>query len=468
MRRERQGKIVATLGPASSAPQTIARLVAAGADVFRLNMSHGSHADHRACRDAVRALEAQCGRPIGLMADLQGPKLRVGRFRAGAAALAAGQAFRLDLDAAPGDERRVGVPHPEVFRALAAGDAVLLDDGRVRLRVVRCGDGFAETTVAGGGRLSDHKGLNLPGAHLPIPALTAKDRDDLAFALELGADWVALSFVQRPEDIAEAQRLVAGRAAVMAKLERPAAIACLAEIVALADGIMVARGDLGVEMAPEEVPGLQKRILRACREAGKPVVVATQMLQSMVSRPAPTRAEASDVATAVYDGADACMLSGETAVGAWPAQAVAMMSRITVAVENDPLWDPLAGEAEATGADAISAAAREVAATVGATAICAWSVSGATCLRAARVRPAVPILGLTPRIESARRLALAWGVHPVHAADAADFADMVERAAALAGSEGFARPGEAIVITAGVPFGRSGGTNTLTIARIRH
>ena len=466
MRRERQAKILATLGPATSSVADIDALFRAGVDVFRLNMSHGDRAGHRAAHDILRRLETDSGRPIGIVADLQGPKLRIGTFAGGGAALIDGQAFRLDLDGAPGDSNRVGVPHREVFTAVGAGARILLDDGRVALRVQESGADFASTTVEAGGVLSDHKGLNLPGVRLPIAALTDKDRTDLAFALDMGVEWVALSFVQGPEDVAEAQRLVDGRAAVMAKLEKPSAIDRLDEIIGLADAIMVARGDLGVELKPEDVPGIQKRIVRACRQAGRPVVVATQMLESMIKAPTPTRAEASDVATAVYDGADALMLSGETAVGSYPVEAVAMMDRIMISVERDPFYDPLATAAEATGADAISAAARQVAHTLAASAIVTYSVSGATTLRASRVRPDVPILGLTPRIESARRLTLAWGVHSVHTEDARDFNGMVRQACALARDEGFSQDGDAIVITAGVPFGTPGATNTLRIARV--
>lgn len=466
MRRQRQAKIVATLGPATSSRDTITALFQAGADVFRLNMSHGSQEDHRKNYDILRELETRFGRPIGVLADLQGPKLRIGSFANDAIELERGQAFRLDLDEAPGDTLRVGMPHPEIFAVIEAGHRILLDDGRVVLEVTRSGEDFAETTVIAGDGLSNNKGLNLPGVALPIAALTDKDRADLDFALELGADWIALSFVQRPEDIIEAHELIDGRAAVMAKLEKPSAIVELDEIVALSDGIMVARGDLGVELKPEEVPGLQKRIIRACRKAGKPVIVATQMLESMITAPTPTRAEASDVATAVYDGADALMLSGETAVGEYAAETVGMMDRIMVVVEQDTLYEPTIASPEATSADAISAAARQVVETVNASAIVAYSVSGSTTLRAARERPEVPILGLTPKVESARRLALVWGVHSVHTQDAHDFVDMVRHAVALAKDEGFAVPGERIVITAGVPFGTPGSTNTLRIARV--
>jgi pyruvate kinase len=336
MRRKRKVKIIATLGPSSAGPAMIRKLFEAGADVFRLNFSHGSHDDHRRNFEAIRALEDEVGHPIGVLMDLQGPKLRVGQFASGRIELTAGTRFRLDLDAAPGDAARAPLPHPEVFAALTPGTELLLDDGKLRLRVESCGPDHAETEVVTGGPLSDRKGVNVPGVVLPISPLTDKDRADLKFGLDLGADWVGLSFVQRPDDVDEARRLIGDRAAILIKIEKPAAIAHLSELIERADAAMVARGDLGVEMAPEEVPGRQKEIIRACRLAGKPVVVATQMLESMVHAPAPTRAEASDVATAVYDGADAIMLSAETAAGDYPVESVDMMDRIAISTESDP------------------------------------------------------------------------------------------------------------------------------------
>jgi pyruvate kinase len=470
MRRRRNAKIIATVGPACSTEAVLAKLFEAGADVFRLNFSHGSHEDHKARFDVIRALETKHGRPIGILLDLQGPKLRVGEFKGGRIELAPGAKFRLDLNPDWGDGRRAPLPHPEVFRALAAGTDLLLDDGRVRLRVDECGADFAETTVVVGGEISDHKGLNVPSAVLELSPLTRKDIEDLNYGLELGVDWVALSFVQRAEDVAEARKLIAGRAAIMTKLEKPAAIEHLDEIVALSDALMVARGDLGVELPPEDVPGIQKRIIRACRQAGRPVVVATQMLDSMVHSPTPTRAEASDVATAVYDGADAVMLSAETAVGEYPAEAIAMMDRIIYRVERDPLYRRIMQaehhDPEATSADAITAAARQVAKTISAAAIVTFSSTGSTTLRCARERPGVPIIGLTPRPDTARRLALAWGVHSVQIDDLHSFSEMVTKAVAAASREGFAKPGQRVVITAGVPFGTPGATNILRIALV--
>ena len=470
MIHHRRVKIVATLGPASGSPEVIADLLDAGADVFRLNFSHGNPDTHRATHGILRDLEAKTGRPIGILVDLQGPKLRLGTFAGGAARLEENARFRLDLSDEPGDEKRAPLPHPKVFAAIERGTDLLIDDGRIRLTVEESGDSYAETTVVTGGELSDRKGINLPNAILPLSALTEKDRTDLAFALELGVDWIGLSFVQRPDDIREARELIGARAAVLSKIEKPAAITELDEIIALSDAIMVARGDLGVELPVEEGPGLQKRIIRAAREAGKPVVVATQMLESMVQSPAPTRAEVSDVATAVYDGADAVMLSAESATGDYPVASVAMMDRIARQVEQDPLYETLIDAVpvapEATTADAISAAARQVAETLDVAAIVTFTTSGSTALRAGRNRPRVPILALTPNFTTARRLMLAWGLRCVHTEDATDFAHMLRLACRHAVSEGLASKGDRLVVTAGAPFGTPGTTNVLRIAVI--
>jgi len=471
MRRFRNAKIVATLGPASDTADVIRRLFEAGADVFRLNFSHGTHDEHRRRIATIRALEVDSGRPIGILTDLQGPKLRVGEMaNGGAVELVPGARLRLDLDRAPGDARRVPLPHPEVFAALHPGTDVLINDGKLRLRVLAAGKDFADTEVVVGGPLTDHKGVNVPDAVLPISALGAKDREDLRFALEEKVDYIGLSFIQRPEDVAEARRLIGGRAAVLSKLEKPTAIQHLEEIITLSDAVMVARGDLGVELPPEDVPSLQKQIVRACRQHGKPVVVATQMLESMIESPSPTRAEASDVATAVYDGADAVMLSAETAAGRYPVEAVTMMDRIVARVERDPFYrtirDAEHHDPEATGADAITAAARQVARTVSAAAIVTYTTSGSTALRAARERPDAPILCLTERVEAARRLAIAWGVQCVLTQDVQDFNDMVDKACRVARDNGFAGSGQRLVITAGVPFGTPGATNVLRIAWI--
>ena len=468
MRRRRSTKIIATLGPASIDQKTLRTLFETGADVFRLNLSHGTHETHAKTVATIRALEREAGRPIGILTDLQGPKLRIGEIKGGKAELVTGQRVVLDLDKAGGDDKRLPLPHKEVFAALEKGVDLLIDDGRVRLRIEKAAKDRAEARVEVGGVVSDHKGVNLPGTVLALSPLTAKDRKDLSFALAAGADWIGLSFVQRPDDIAEAKKLIAGRAAVMAKIEKPAAVERLEEIATLADAVMVARGDLGVELPAEDVPAVQKRIVRLCRAAGKPVVVATQMLESMISSPAPTRAEASDVATAVYDGADAVMLSGETATGKYPREAVDMMNRIIERVERDPHYRPLLDAVhatpEATAADAITAAARQVARTVSAAAIVTFTTTGSTALRAARERPESPILCLTPILDTARRLAVGWGLHCAVSKDATSFAEMVDMATAAALKEGFAKRGDRIVVTAGVPFGTPGATNVLRIA----
>jgi pyruvate kinase len=468
MRRQRSAKIVATLGPASSSLPMLRTLFDAGVDVFRCNFSHGTHDDHRKLFSAIREVEHDTGRPIGILADLQGPKLRLGDFAQGRVALPPGAKFRLDLDGTLGDQHRAPLLHPEVFQALKPGNELLVDDGKVRLRVTDCGPDFAETECLVGGTLSNHKGVNVPHCVLPISAVTEKDRADLSFALEHGADWIALSFVQRPEDVAEGRKLVGNAAGLMVKLEKPSAIRRLSEIIDLADALMVARGDLGVEMPPEDVPSVQKQIIHACRLAGKPVIVATQMLESMITAPTPTRAEASDVATAVYEGADAVMLSAETAVGEYPREAVAIMDRIARRVQEDPLYfSSLAAshfEPEHTARDAISVAACQVAGTVGAAAIVSFTSSGATALRAARERPSVPILVLSSSLATARRLALLWGAHCVPTPDIKNFNDMVQRAVRIAQRETIAGPGQRLVVTAGVPFGTPGSTNILRIA----
>ena len=471
LRRRRRTKIIATLGPASSTPEVLARLFQAGADVFRLNFSHGTHEDHAARFAMIRALEARVGRPIGILADVQGPKLRVGQFSGGRVHLQTGQTFRLDLNATPGNAQRVNLPHPEIIEAAGIGATLLLDDGKLRLRVTHKRADALETEVVVGGPLSDRKGVNVPDVVLPIPALTEKDRADLAFALDHGASYIGLSFVQRPEDVIEAKRLADGRAWIMTKMEKPQALENLEEIVRLSDAVMVARGDLGVELPPEEVPLAQKRIVRAARALGRPVVVATQMLESMISAPAPTRAEASDVATAVFDGADAVMLSAETAAGQYPFEAVNIMDRIVARVEQDQGWramiDASRPDPEHSAADAIAAAARQIGHTIGAAAIVAFTASGATALRVARERPEAPIIGFTPNDVTARRLAVVWGVHAVVSPDAHSLTEAVTRAVRAAATEGFAQAGQEIVVAAGVPFGHSGSTNTIRVATVR-
>jgi pyruvate kinase len=462
MIRARRARIVATLGPASR--DMVLALATAGADVFRVNFSHGTHKDHAETIEAVRHAEAALDRPLAVLADLQGPKLRLGEFKDGRIELHAGQAFRLDLDRKPGDSRRVGAPHPEVFAAIRQGALILLDDGKVRLRVTDHGPDFAETVVEAGEKLSDHKGLNLPGIAIPIPALTDKDRKDLAFALNQGVDWVALSFVQRAADMAELRQIVRGRAAVMAKIEKPAALEVLDEILDLSEAIMVARGDLGVELAPEEVPVVQKELIRAARDRGIPIIVATQMLESMITSPAPTRAEASDVAGAVYEGADAVMLSAETAAGQYPLEAVSIMDRIIARVERDPRWPELmAAEHAVEDADAMVAAATYAAEIAHTACLAAFTATGQTALRVARERPLMPTLALTPNLATARKLALAWGVEARVIPDIHDPEAMATVAGEAARRTGLAEPGDRVMIIAGLPMGSPGAANILRL-----
>ncbi|MDG6093575.1 pyruvate kinase [Acetobacter sp. AN02] len=466
-------KIVATLGPASSTEDVIRDLVIAGADVFRLNFSHGAHEDHAERYRTIRKVEEELGCPVGILADLQGPKLRVGTFRDGEITLEEGQPFRFDLDKTPGDKTRVCLPHQEIIDAASESTTLLLNDGRLRLTVTKTGPDFIETKVVNGGQLSDRKGVNVPDMELGIPALTEKDRKDLAFALELGVDFVALSFVQRPEDVLEARDIIGGKAWLVSKLEKPQAIKRLEAIMEASDAVMVARGDLGVELPPETVPLAQKRIVRLARQSGKPVIVATQMLESMITTPVPTRAEASDVATAVFDGADAVMLSAESAAGEYPREAVSMMNRIIGAVEQDESWRSLiqAGcpEPERYVADAIAGAAHQVAHTLNAAAIVAFTRSGPTALRIARERPGCTIFGITPTPETARRLALVWGVHPAISnpdTQKVTMESVVSAAIKIVSEHENIKPDDTLVIAAGMPFGVSGSTNTLRVVTI--
>lgn len=468
MRRNRNVKIVATLGPASSDRETIKALFEAGADVFRLNMSHGSHEDVARRHAIIREVEHEAGRPICILADLQGPKLRVGAFAAGPVMLEEGAAFRLDLDEAPGDARRAQLPHPEIFKALKPGSSLLVNDGKIRLRVAACDERSADCEVIVGGEISSRKGVNVPDVELPLAALSKKDRADLEFVCNLGVDWLALSFVQRAKDVEEGVALAKGRALVLAKIEKPAALRELDAIIAASAGIMVARGDLGVELPVAEVPPLQKRIVRRCRAAGKPVIVATQMLESMIESPAPTRAEVSDVAQAIYEGADAVMLSAESAAGKYPVEAVSTMNAVALSVESDPTWREIILRSRTVSGDAvanaITAAAREVAETTDVKAIACFTHSGTTALMMARERPFVPIIALTPFRATARRLTLVWGLHCAVTEEVERFKLAVVSAARVALRDGFATEADYIVVTAGVPFNVPGTTNILRVA----
>ena len=468
MRRQRKTKILATLGPASNTPQMMRALFEAGVDVFRINMSHTDHAMLTRMTGDLRALSKEVGRPIGILIDLQGPKIRLGNIPGGTRMLKDQEQVRLVLGESSDNPLEIPIPHPEIFQAIKQKHALLIDDGKVRLRLLKKADNYADAIVEVAGEIKNRKGVNMPNTLLPLSAMTPKDRADLDAALAIGVDWIALSFVQRPEDVAELKHIVAGRAGVLAKIEKPKALESLEGILELADALMVARGDLGVEMPLEAVPGLQKRIVRAARKAGKPVVVATQMLESMIQSPTPTRAEVSDVATAIYDSADAVMLSAESASGAWPVEAVQTMDRIARQVEQDPTYQAVIDAQrlppDATTADAIMAAVHEVTGTIQARAIICWTKTGSTALRAARERSAAPIIAVTPSIETARKLSLVWGLHCLQSEEIHSLDEMVNRAIVFAEADGFAVKGENVVITGGVPLGVTGTTNMLRVA----
>jgi pyruvate kinase len=468
--RSRKVKILATLGPASSSPEMVRNLMQVGADAFRINMSHGEREEKAELVQAIRALEKELKRPTTILFDLQGPKLRVGNFKGGSADLTKGGRLVFDRETRLGNCDRVELPHPELFESVGVGDRLLIDDGKVRLKVIEAEGRRIVTEVQVGGRVSDHKGVNVPGVVVKIPALTEKDRGDLAFALEQKADWIALSFVQRPEDVAEARELIGDKAALMAKIEKPAALDRLPEIIALSDGVMVARGDLGVELPPEDVPPLQNKIIACARQFGKPVVVATQMLESMISSPSPTRAEVSDVATAIYDGADAVMLSAESATGQYPCESVQMMDRIASSVERDQVYEArihfTQTELEPTTADALAGSARQIARTISATAMVCYTSSGSTARRIARERPSVPILAMSQSHRTARRLGLLWGVHAVHTRDVTNFEEMIAKAKRMALRHHIAEGGDKLVLMAGVPFGTAGSTNVIHVVRL--
>jgi pyruvate kinase len=468
--RARDCKIVATMGPASDAPERLALLIQAGVDCFRLNFSHGVRDDHARRMAAIRAAEEKAGTPVGVFADLQGPKIRVGAFEGGEIKLRFNEIVTIEASSEPGAADCIRMPHPELVSALEVGDIVKLDDGKLQLTIIERKGAQLKARVDFGGVLKNQKGVNVPTRRIPISALTDKDREDLAYALDLGVDYVALSFVQHPEDVEEARALIGERAGVIAKIEKPSALWAVDKIVEAADAVMVARGDLGVELPPEQVPIAQRRIIRSARAAGKPVIVATHMLESMVEAAVPTRAEASDVATAVYQGADAVMLSAESAVGRHPQSAVAIMDRIIRAVENDnEYWASLPRDMtppQATTADAIALSARHIADVIDCAALVAYTATGSTAIRVARERPRCGVIGLTPFVETARKLALVWGVRSMVTEDARNVEDMVEKADAAVRQLGVAEAGDRVAVIAGIPFGRAGKTNTIRVLRL--
>jgi len=470
MRRHRHAKIVATIGPASNTPERLKELFLAGVDVFRLNFSHGTHDDHAKVHGYLRALEKEIGRPISILQDLQGPKIRIGTLKDGKFTVEKGEKVRFVLDGTDGDKQSIPLPHPEIFAATLPGHELMIDDGKVRVRVTGCDNKTIDAEVVNAGTISNRKGVNVPSATLDLSPLTPKDRADLDFGLKLGVDWVALSFVQKPSDLLEARGIIQDRAGLMAKIEKPAALERIDEIVQLADAIMVARGDLGVEIPPEQVPGRQKQLVRACRHAVKPVIVATQMLESMITSPTPTRAEASDVATAIYDGADAVMLSAESASGQYPIEAVTMMDRIIRTTERDAIYrqiiTAIEPEVEDTAPHAVAAAAADLADSIHAAAIVAFTSSGTTAARIARKRSVTPILALTPDIHVARRLCLLWGAHPISTEDLQSYEEMIAQAQSYAISAEFAKSQDRVVAVAGIPFGKAGSTNNLRVLKL--
>jgi len=468
--RGRDCKIVATMGPASDPPERLAMLIQAGVDCFRLNFSHGSKDDHARRLAAIRAAEEQAGSAVGVFADLQGPKIRVGSFEGGEIKLKFNEVVTLEASTEAGSQGLIRLPHSEIVNALEEGDILKLDDGKLQITVIERGRTQLKARVDHGGVLKNQKGLNVPTRRIPISALTPKDREDLAFALDLGVDYIALSFVQHPEDVREARELIKDRAGIISKIEKPSALERIEEIVELSDAVMVARGDLGVELPPEQVPIAQRKIIRAARAAGRPVIVATHMLESMVEAATPTRAEASDVATAVYQGADAVMLSAESAVGRHPQSAVAIMDRIIRAVEEDnEYWTSLPRDMtppQATTADAIALSARHIADVIGCAALVAYTSTGSTAFRVARERPRCGVIGLTPFIETARKLSLVWGVRSMVTEDVSNVEEMVDKADAAVRKLGVAEVGDRIAVIAGIPFGRAGKTNTIRVLRL--
>ena len=471
MKRNRKAKILATLGPASSSSNIIEAMFVAGCDVFRLNFSHDDIENHRKNVEKIRSLEKKYDHSTCVLADLQGPKLRIGIFKNNEENLKKGNTFQLDLNNDQGDKKRVNFPHPEIYENLTPNTILLVNDGRIRLQIIEQGKDFLITEILNDGIISNNKGVNIPDVILPIDSLTSKDKSDLNKALDMGVDWVALSFVQQAEDIIKIKKLIKNKALVMAKIEKPSAVKNIDTILEVADGIMIARGDLGVEMPTEKVPIIQKNIINRCRFFGKPVVVATQMLESMITNFVPTRAEASDVANAIYDGTDAVMLSGESAIGEHPIESVNVMNNIIESVEKDKDNFDLENEEnklkrKTDNTDAITNAAYSIAKNADAKAIITFSVSGQTTMRMAKERAPVQIIGLSPNLTTSRKMQLVWGVNSCHTEDAHNTTDMVKIACTTAKNKQLVKPDDNIIITAGVPFGNAGSTNLLRITKI--
>lgn len=465
------GKIIATLGPASELPERIEELVRHGANLFRLNFSHGSHDQKRRLIGDIRALEKKTGVPIGIIADLQGPKLRIGDFEnEDGVTVTTGEVFNLHLAVRLGDRHGVTLPHPEIFSVMRPDMDILIDDGNLRLRVVSVDSGIMKTIVMTGGSIKSRKGVNVPAVELPVEVLTEKDTADLAFATEQRADWIALSFVQHPEDVRQLRERMPASIGIIAKIEKPSAVEHIDAIIEAADAVMVARGDLGVEIPAEDVPGVQKDIINRCRQAGKPVIVATHMLDSMTGSPRPTRAEVSDVANALYDGADAVMLSAETAAGDYPVESVSMMRRILARNERSPAFirtvRRLELDTSQNSRDAIVGAVHTMADRIQAKAVVVFSSTGRTTVRCSRHRFLCPLVGVTPSAEVSRQLTLMWGVHSIRVDEIGTFREMTERASVMARENGFAGVGDKIIIIATVPPVQSEPANTVRVVTV--
>jgi pyruvate kinase len=468
----RRAKIVCTLGPATATAPRLAELIDAGMDVARLNFSHSTQAEHSAVYDTVRRIAAERGRAIGVLADLQGPKIRLGRFADGPVVWATGEQIVITTAACAGDHDRVSTTYGGLASDVRPGDRLLVDDGKVELRVLDVDGDDISCEVLQGGPVSNHKGISLPGVAVSVPPLSDKDIEDLKFALELGVDMVAMSFVRAPEEVKLAHSVMdqmGKRVPVMAKLEKPEAVSDLAAIVDAFDGLMVARGDLGVEMPLEQVPLVQKRAISLCRQAAKPVIVATQMLDSMISDRRPTRAEVSDVANAVYDGADAVMLSAETSVGAYPAHTVATMGRIVEAAE-DALGQPGAPEwvveDEAGVSDAVAAAACELGRRIGAMALCCFTRTGDTALRLARQRSPLPLVAFAHDESVRARLAFSWGIESAVLAPATTAETMPAEVRRGLTAMGMCNPGSRVVVVSGSRSGVAGCTDSVRVLRL--
>jgi pyruvate kinase len=466
----RRAKIVCTLGPATSSQERITGLISAGLDVARLNLSHGAQEDHAAVYHRVRAGSGELGRAVGVLADLQGPKIRLGTFPAGPVVLRAGEEFTITIEDVPGTEHEASTTYQGLPGDVRAGDRILIDDGNVQLDVVGATSTRVLTRVVVGGKISNHKGINLPGVSVSAPALTPKDESDLRWALDIGVDMVAMSFVRSPDDVMLARKIMAeaGRQVpIVAKIEKPEAVAVLPDIVDAFDAIMVARGDLGVELPLEQVPAVQKRAISLAKERARPVIVATQMLESMISSPRPTRAEVSDVAGAVSEGADAVMLSAETGVGAYPIETVSTMARIIVAAESNTLRaESSLTRVPTTTGGAIARAAAEVGAIVGAKALAAFTMTGETARRLARYRSPIPLLAFTTEPATRSQLALTWGVETFIVPTVYHTDDMVREVERALLALGRLSLGDKIVIVAGSPPGSPGKTNALRVHRI--